>query len=76
MQALIDRLHEEQRHLGKGMVRVSDFLNHQVDTHLLAQCGEQLASYWRSAGVTRVLTAETSGIAPARASTTQIIACA
>lgn len=67
MQALIDRLLVGQRHLGQGMVRVSDFLNHQVDAALLAECGAALARRWSDAGVTRVLTAETSGIAPALA---------
>src|SRR5919107_1306613 len=49
------------------MIRVSDFLNHQVDAPLLGACGETLADYWRGEGVTKVLTAETSGIPSAMA---------
>ena len=55
MQALIDRLLAGQRHLGGGMVRVSDFLNHQVDAALLAACGAALAQQWRGAGVTNTI---------------------
>jgi|HigsolmetaAR201D_1030396.scaffolds.fasta_scaffold26365_2 xanthine phosphoribosyltransferase len=72
MQRLIERLLEGERHLGKGMVRVSDFLNHQVDAALLAECGQALAARWRDYGLTKVLTAETSGIAPALAVATAL----
>jgi xanthine phosphoribosyltransferase len=65
VEQLLARLREDGRHLGGGMIRVSDFLNHQVDAPLLAACGAALAEYWRDTGVTRVLTAETSGIPPA-----------
>jgi xanthine phosphoribosyltransferase len=67
VEALVARLREGRRHLGGGMIRVSDFLNHQVDAPLLGACGETLADYWRGEGVTKVLTAETSGIPSAMA---------
>jgi xanthine phosphoribosyltransferase len=67
VEALVARLREGRRHLGGGMIRVSDFLNHQVDAPLLGACGDALADYWRGEGVTKVLTAETSGIPSAMA---------
>jgi xanthine phosphoribosyltransferase len=72
MDALIARLREGRRHLGGGMVRVSDFLNHQVDAPLLSACGVELARRWSSAGVSKVLTAETSGIPAALCTATAI----
>jgi xanthine phosphoribosyltransferase len=67
VEALVARLREGRRHLGGGMIRVSDFLNHQVDAPLLGACGVALADYWQGDGITKVLTAETSGIPSAMA---------
>ena len=43
------------------------FLNHQIDTHLVFRIGEALASHFADVDVTKVFTAEISGIAPALA---------
>ncbi len=66
MKILIDRIRREGENLGGGILRVDSFLNHQVDVALMYKCGEALAArFFPRFFVTKVLTAEISGIAPA-----------
>jgi xanthine phosphoribosyltransferase len=65
MQALKDRILKEGKNLGGGILKVDNFINHQVDPALMDACGQELAKQFASVGATRVLTAEISGIAPA-----------
>jgi len=51
--------------LGRGILKVDGFINHQVDPVLMMEAGRELAACFRSVGATKVLTAEISGIAPA-----------
>lgn len=59
----------EERILKEGHVRpgnilkVDSFLNHQIDVELLDQIGEAFYKKYRDAGITRILTIESSGIA-------------
>lgn len=65
MQALRERIQRDGRNLGHGILKVDGFVNHQVDPGLMDACGQELARRFVSAGATKVLTAEISGIAPA-----------
>ncbi len=65
MQALKQRILAEGRNLGQGILKVDSFVNHQVDPALMVEVGRALADRFRDAGVTKVITAEISGIAPA-----------
>jgi xanthine phosphoribosyltransferase len=68
MDALKQRLASDARYLGNGIVKVDSFLNHCVDTLLLTEVGRELAQQLATHSehtITRVLTAETSGIVPA-----------
>lgn len=65
MEELKQRILAEGRNLGRGILKVDSFLNHQIDTHLLLAVGRELARSFVDAGVTKVITAEISGIAPA-----------
>ncbi|MFQ5942717.1 MAG: xanthine phosphoribosyltransferase [Anaerolineales bacterium] len=65
MKILEQRILEDGANLGGGILKVDGFINHQVDPHLMAACGTELASRFRDVGATKVLTAEISGIAPA-----------
>ena len=65
MQALKERILREGKNLGNGILKVDGFINHQVDPHLMDDCGRVLASRFREVRATKVLTAEISGIAPA-----------
>jgi len=62
---LKQRILAEGRNLGHGILKVDSFVNHQVDPALMHACAKELAQRFRSQNVTRVLTAEISGIAPA-----------
>src|SRR3972149_5616144 len=65
MQALKERIQNEGKNLGGGILKVDSFINHQVDPALMNECGRELAARFSSVGATKVLTAEISGIAPA-----------
>ncbi|MEM7029261.1 MAG: xanthine phosphoribosyltransferase [Chloroflexota bacterium] len=65
MQLLIDRIRAEGRNLGGGILNVNSLINHQVDPTLMMAIGKALATRFGDLGVNRVITAETSGIAPA-----------
>ncbi len=65
MELLKQRILEEGRALSEHVLLVDSFLNHQVDVGLMRACGEEFARLFSDAGVTRVATIESSGIAPA-----------
>ena len=65
MKELIERIRQDGRNLGNGILKVDGFINHQVDPALMDACGKELASRFAKLGATKVLTAEISGIAPA-----------
>jgi xanthine phosphoribosyltransferase len=65
MKLLRERIERDGKVLGNGILKVDGFVNHQVDPILMYACGEELARRFAHLGVTRVLTAEISGIAPA-----------
>ena len=65
MQELRDRIQREGHNLGRGILKVDSFINHQVDAKLMMAVGEELARRLACRGASKVLTAEISGIAPA-----------
>lgn len=67
MQILKERIETEGRHIGNGIIKVDSFMNHQLDPVLLQAIGEEFARRFSHTNPTRILTAETSGIAPALA---------
>ena len=67
MEELRRRVLEEGQNLGRGILKVDSFINHQIDTHLMLKVGQELARHFVDLGVTKVITAEISGIAPALA---------
>lgn len=62
--ALADAIRRRGRIEGT-LVKVDDFLNHQVDPDLLEVIGADIAERWRDRAVDLVITAEASGIPPA-----------
>jgi xanthine phosphoribosyltransferase len=64
-EALKARILEDGRNLGNGILKVDGFINHQVDARLMMQVGYALAARYAALPITKVLTAEISGIAPA-----------
>ncbi|HEY9773772.1 MAG TPA: xanthine phosphoribosyltransferase [Planktothrix sp.] len=67
MQILQDRILKDGRHLGNNILKVDSFMNHQIDPQLMKQIGEEFARVFGPAKPTRILTIESSGIAPALA---------
>ena len=68
MQALVDRIRNEGRNLGRGILKVDGFINHQLDPALTMAMGQAFARRFAAVGVegiTKIITAEVSGIAPA-----------
>jgi xanthine phosphoribosyltransferase len=65
MQALKERILRDGANLGRGILKVDGFINHQVDAALMLEAGKELATCFTDVGATKVLTAEISGIAPA-----------
>lgn len=68
MQRLIKRIQDEAVYLGRGIIKVDGFLNHQIDPMLTAGMGHAFIERFTEHGVqgiTKIVTAEVSGIAPA-----------
>ena len=64
MEALRERIRTQGQNLGRGILKVDGFINHQVDAALMMEAGRELATHFATCGATKVLTAEISGIAP------------
>ncbi|MBS7345308.1 MAG: xanthine phosphoribosyltransferase [Caryophanon sp.] len=65
MDALKDKIHEVGRVLSEDVLKVDSFLNHQIDPQLMKEVGEEFANRYADEVITKVLTIESSGIAPA-----------
>ncbi|MBX9877291.1 MAG: xanthine phosphoribosyltransferase [Candidatus Obscuribacterales bacterium] len=65
MEALRSRIQRDGKHLGNGILKVDSFMNHQIDPILMREIGQEFAKRFKHLKPTRILTAETSGIAPA-----------
>ncbi|WP_309123312.1 xanthine phosphoribosyltransferase [Paenibacillus sp.] len=72
MELLKRRIIEDGRVLSDQVLSVNTFLNHGVDPVLIAEMGREFAGRFRDAGVTRVLTIESSGIAIAYATAAEL----
>jgi len=58
LEALRDRIRREGQNMGRGILKVDSFINHQVDPQLMLEVGRHLAERFKTAGATKVLTAE------------------
>ncbi|GGL48317.1 xanthine phosphoribosyltransferase [Sporolactobacillus putidus] len=65
MEELKKRIREEGKVIDGDILKVDQFLNHQIDPMLMKKIGDQFAAVFRPAGVSKVVTIESSGIAPA-----------
>jgi xanthine phosphoribosyltransferase len=65
MDLLKQRIMTEGKNLGKGILKVDRFINHQVDPILMDACGVEFARLFAGTSAVKILTAEISGIAPA-----------
>ena len=65
MNELKERILNEGHVIGTDILKVDHFLNHQVDPVLMAHIGDEFAKHFKGKGITKVVTIESSGIAPA-----------
>ncbi|GIO44067.1 xanthine phosphoribosyltransferase [Paenibacillus apis] len=65
MKLLRDKVMTEGIVLGDQVLKVDSFLNHQMDPLLMKEIGREFARRFQDEGITRILTIESSGIAPA-----------
>ena len=67
MKAMEKKILEEGKVLPGGILKVGSFLNQQIDTSFLGEMAKEFAKLYADAGVNKVLTIESSGIAIAAA---------
>lgn len=65
MKLLEERILKDGDVLGENILKVDSFLTHQVNFELMQEIGKVFADKYKEAGITKVVTIEASGIAPA-----------
>ncbi|AFT82460.1 xanthine phosphoribosyltransferase [Leuconostoc carnosum] len=65
MKLLEERIQQDGRILGDEILKVDAFLNHQIDPELMAAMGEEFSRLFANDKIDKILTVESSGIAPA-----------
>lgn len=56
---------QEGKVLSDSVLKVDSFLNHQIDPELMQQVGREFAERYKDSNITKILSIESSGIAPA-----------
>ena len=64
MKLLQDKIMQEGKVLSSTVLKVDSFLNHQIDPQLMKEIGHEFANRFSDQVITKVLTIESSGIAP------------
>lgn len=65
MRLLEEKIISEGRVLSDQVLKVDSFLNHQIDPFLMKEIGKEFAARFANEGITKIVTIESSGIAPA-----------
>lgn len=65
MKLLEERIRQDGLVLPGNVLKVNQFLNHQIDSKLMHDIGEEFARLFSGEKITKILTVEASGIAPA-----------
>lgn len=65
MKLLQDKILEEGRAINSDILKVDSFINHQIDPALMEAMAKEFAAHYGNCGITKVVTIESSGIAPA-----------
>ena len=56
MKELVERIKNDGRVLGEGVLKVDSFITHQVDPELMEAMGNRFAEVFAEAGITKVIT--------------------
>lgn len=65
MESLGQKVKEDGVVIDEKILKVDGFLNHQIDAKLMNDAGKTFYESFKDAGITKILTIEASGIAPA-----------
>lgn len=65
MKALEEKIKQDGEVLSGDVLKVDRFLNHQIDTDFMFSIGQKFAQKFQDEKITKILTIESSGIAPA-----------
>ncbi|WP_066398368.1 xanthine phosphoribosyltransferase [Neobacillus mesonae] len=65
MELLEERIKQDGQALSEHVLKVDSFLNHQIDPKLMQEIGKEFASRFSNESITKIVTIESSGIAPA-----------
>jgi xanthine phosphoribosyltransferase len=65
VEALHNKIRTEGIVLSEQVLKVDAFLNHQIDPVLMQQIGDEFARRFADCGISKIVTIEASGIAPA-----------
>ena len=65
MKLLKERIKQDGQALSEHVLKVDSFLNHQIDPKLMQEIGKDFATRFAGEGITKIVTIESSGIAPA-----------
>ena len=65
MEALKQKIRQDGIVLSEQVLKVDAFLNHQIDPALMQQIGHEFARRFANQGISKIVTIEASGIAPA-----------
>lgn len=65
MQLLEEKILVEGQAVDENILKVDSFINHKVDPVLMMEIGKDFANHYKDQGITKVVTIESSGIAPA-----------
>ncbi|MRX55765.1 xanthine phosphoribosyltransferase [Bacillus sp. HMSC76G11] len=64
MKQLQEKIKNEGKVLSNQVLKVDSFLNHQIDAFLMREVGKEFADRFKNDGITKIVTLESSGIAP------------
>lgn len=67
MKKLEEKIRQEGNIVSDSVLKVDCFLNHQIDSVFMLEMGKEFASLYKDEEITKIITIETSGIAPALA---------
>jgi len=65
MKLLEEKIMQEGNVLSDSVLKVDRFLNHQIDPELMLSIGKEFVDRFKNEHITKILTMESSGIAPA-----------
>lgn len=65
MELLKEKIKQEGIVLSNTVLKVDSFLNHQIDPVLMLEIGKEFSQRFADKGITKIVTIESSGIAPA-----------